>query len=95
MTNHLIPQRFTAEEAYAFFQETTKDLNQEILLTQVKLEFRPEFDSAYWDQLPLDVQREWDCYRSPAIEHDPETSADGVVSVQEPLSQPVVVSCAT
>ncbi|KAF7796730.1 hypothetical protein EIP86_007913 [Pleurotus ostreatoroseus] len=92
MTNHLIPQRFTAEEAYAFFQETTKDLDQETLLKQVKLEFRHEFDSAYWDQLPFDVQRKWDRYRTPATENDPGTSED-VVSESEPLSKSFVLLC--
>ena len=73
MSTHLVPERFTAEEAYAFFQETTKDLGQETLLTQVKLEFRHEIDSVYWDHLSVDVQRKWENYRTPA-ESDPEPS---------------------
>ncbi|KAF7796731.1 hypothetical protein EIP86_007914 [Pleurotus ostreatoroseus] len=93
MTTHLIPQRFTAEEAYAFFREATKDLGQETLLTQVKLEFRYEIDSVYWDHLSLDVQRKWDYYRTPATESDPEKSADGAASESGDLSKPVVVSC--
>ena len=92
MSTHLVPQRFTAEEAYDFFQETTKNLDQETLHTQVKLEFRHEMDGVYWDQLSLDAQHKWERYRTPA-ESDPETSTDSAASELEDLSKPVIVPC--
>ncbi|EJF65250.1 hypothetical protein DICSQDRAFT_152498 [Dichomitus squalens LYAD-421 SS1] len=70
MTTHIVSQRFSAEEALAFFKASTKDLTQDALEASLELtmEYEPLYDSdVYWSRLPSELQARWICHRTPPL----------------------------
>ena len=68
MTTHVITRRFTAEEAYNFFQETTSGVPEEVMKTPTPLElgFDAMVDSGvYWSKLSLQDRAVWASHRTP------------------------------
>lgn len=68
MTTHVISERFKAAEALAFFEDVTRQLPDDVLDVQVKLE--PTWDHAddpniYWSKLPTDFSKTPGIYKTP------------------------------
>ena len=70
MTTHVLDDRFTAEEAYQFFQATTTHLPDDVRKTPVSLllNFDGMIDAgAYWSKLSASDQMVWGRHRTPPI----------------------------
>ena len=68
MTTHIIDDRFTAEEAYQFFQATTAYLPDDVRKTPVPLlvGFDAMVDAGvYWSKLSASDQMVWGRHRTP------------------------------
>lgn len=70
MSTHVIEERWSAEEALAFFNETLAGLSPDVLDSSVTLQFDldPLDDpDRYWNQLSADLQCMWKMYRPPPL----------------------------
>ena len=70
MTTHVLDDRFTAEEAYQFFQATTTHLPDDVRKAPVSLllNFDGMIDAgAYWSKLSASDQMVWGRHRTPPI----------------------------
>ncbi|KAH9859035.1 hypothetical protein C2E23DRAFT_31053 [Lenzites betulinus] len=70
MTTHVVRDRYTAEEALAFFTELRASLSPEAL--DALIEHEQDFDCVmdpdrYWSQLPLEFQFRWKTHRPPPV----------------------------
>ena len=68
MTTHVIHDRFTAEEAYQFFQTTTAHLPDDVRKTPVRTDvcFDAMKDAGvYWSRLSASDQMIWGRHRTP------------------------------
>ena len=70
MTTHVVDDRFTAQEAYQFFQATTTQLPDDVRKTPVSLllNFDGMTDAGvYWSKLSASDQTVWGRHRTPPI----------------------------
>ncbi|EJF65244.1 hypothetical protein DICSQDRAFT_124494 [Dichomitus squalens LYAD-421 SS1] len=70
MTTHIVSQRFTAEEALKFLNDSAMDVPQDALEAPLELgmEYGAMFDSeVYWSRLPPGLQASWTDYRAPPL----------------------------
>ena len=70
MTTHVMDDRFTAEEAYHFFQAATDQLPEETMKTRFSLEvgFDAMVDSnVYWSKLSPQLRATWIRHRTPPL----------------------------
>ena len=70
MTTHVMDDRFTAEEAYDFFRDSTHRLPEDTLKTRLELVigFDAMADSdVYWSKLSPPLQKTWARYRTPPL----------------------------
>ena len=68
MTTHVVHDRFTAEEAYQFFQATTAYIPDDVRKTPVSLDldFNGMIDAGvYWSKLSALDQMVWGRHRTP------------------------------
>ena len=69
MTTHILPQRFSAAEAYEFFSALMQELPDSTLNMQVTIAADLEAlrSNAYWERLSPEFCERWAEYRTPRI----------------------------
>lgn len=70
MSTHIIEDRWSAEEALAFFEEIVEGLSPDALNSSVTCQFDLELlddSDLYWNQLSAEMQCMWKMYRPPPL----------------------------